>query len=316
MSLQRALHDPVFLRFAGVVLGVLLFAGLVLSVLRWGFGKRLESVWTTYRAWWIMAPLILGSVGLGRVPFILFVTGLSLMGFKEFARATGLYRDWGMTGAGYLAILAVAVTSLIPNPHTGQPGWYGMFMALPVYSIAAFLLVPIVRNQPEGQVQTLSLVIVGFLYAGWLFGHLAFLANSSDHAYAYILYLMFAVILNDVAAFTFGRTFGKHKLRSNISPNKTWEGALGALAVSLALPWLVRFALPHFSPGQLVLAGLIVGIGGQLGDLTLGVIKRDLGIKDMGNLIPGHGGVLDRMNSLIYTAPLFLHLVDFCHEKW
>ena len=316
MSPAQALQNPVFLRFAGVALGVLLVAGLILSLLRWGFGKRLESVWTTYRAWWIMAPLIVGTVFLGRVPFILFLTALSLMGFKEFARATGLYRDWGLTGAGYLAILAVAATIIAPHPHHGAPGWYGLFMTVPVFAVASFLVVPIVRNQPEGQVQMLSLTIVGFIYAGWLFLHLAFLANSRDHAYGYVLYLMFAVILNDVAAFTFGRAFGKHKLRPAISPNKTWEGSLGALAVSLAFPWLVSFALPHFTPAQLVLAGLIVGVGGQLGDLTLGVIKRDLGIKDMGALIPGHGGVLDRMNSLIYTAPLFLHLVDFAHDKW
>ena len=99
-----------------------------------------------------------------------------------------------------------------------------------------------------------------------------------------------------------------------MSPGKTLEGALGALAFSLALPWLCWFSFPHFGTLQLVLTGLIVGIGGQLGDLAISVIKRDLGVKDMGALIPGHGGILDRVDSLIYTAPLFLHMVDFFYN--
>jgi phosphatidate cytidylyltransferase len=151
---------------------------------------------------------------------------------------------------------------------------------------------------------------VGFVYVGWMFGHLGFLANA-DHAYAYILYLLVAVELNDVAAFTFGKLFGRHKLRSNISPKKTWEGALGALAVSMALPWAFRSTLPHFGVAPLLWTGLIVGVGGQLGDLSISVIKRDVGIKDMGATIPGHGGILDRIDSLIYTVPLFFHMVNY-----
>ena len=150
--------------------------------------------------------------------------------------------------------------------------------------------------------------MLGFVYFGWMFAHLGFLANS-DHPYGYILYLVFAVEVNDIAAFIFGKLFGRHKLRSEVSPNKTVEGSLGALAVSLALPWLLSFSFPHFGTLQLVLAGLIVGIGGQLGDLTISFIKRDIGVKDMGAVIPGHGGVLDRIDSLIFVAPLFFHMV-------
>ena len=105
--------------------------------------------------------------------------------------------------------------------------------------------------------------------------------------------------------------FGKHPLRSIISPKKTWEGALGAFAFSMLLPWLLRFSLPGFGPRELLLTGLIVGVGGQLGDLSISVIKRDVGIKDMGATIPGHGGVLDRIDSLVYAAPLFFHMVRF-----
>jgi phosphatidate cytidylyltransferase len=81
----------------------------------------------------------------------------------------------------------------------------------------------------------------------------------------------------------------------------------------MIMPWLVRFSFPEFGTRELILTGLIVGIGGQLGDLTISVIKRDIGIKDMGTLIEGHGGVLDRVDSLIYVAPLFFHMTRYFH---
>ncbi len=311
MTPQLALHSEIFRTYTIIVFGVLVVAGLALALLKWGFRKDVTSLWLTYRSWLVMAPLILGCVFAGRVAVIVFTCLLAGWGLKEFARATGLYGDWWMTGAVYLGIVAVGVTSLVSQPQGEEPGhgWYGLFIALPVYAVALILLIPILRNKVEGQLQCMSLAIVGFIYIGWMFGHLAFLANATN-AYGYLLYILFATELNDVAAFTCGKLFGKRQFRSNISPKKTWGGALGALAVSLALPWLLRFSFPHFGTLQLVLTGLIVGIGGQLGDLSISVIKRDIGIKDMGALIPGHGGILDRIDSLIYVAPLFFHMAN------
>jgi phosphatidate cytidylyltransferase len=141
-----------------------------------------------------------------------------------------------------------------------------------------------------------------------MFMHLGLLANTAN-ALGYLLFLVFAVEVNDVAAFTFGRVFGKRKLRAQISPNKTLAGSVGALAVSLLMPWLLWFSFPHFSPALLILTGLVVGIGGQLGDLVISYIKRDIGIKDMGTTIRGHGGILDRIDSMIFVAPIFFHMV-------
>jgi len=261
MSPTAAIESPVFRFYAAVAVGILLVAGVVLAVLRWGLGRNVDHAWNSYRGWLIMVPLILGVVFLGRIASIVFFTTVAIFGFKEFARATGLYRDWSMTGVVYVAIIAVGTTCLPTDPTEGVPGWYGLFVALPVYAIAVILLIPIVRNRVQGQLQAIALSIVGFVYFGWMFGHLSFLTNST-HAYAYVLYLLLAVELNDVAAFTCGKLFGRHPLRSNISPKKTWEGSLGALAVSLALPWGLHFTFPHFDARDCILAGLIVGIGG------------------------------------------------------
>jgi len=315
MTPQAALQSDIFRAYALMVAGVLVVAGLALALLKWVLKKEVTSIWLTYRSWLIMAPLILGSIFGGRAVVIVFICLLAGLGFKEFARATGLYQDWWLTAGVYLGIVAVGVTSLIPEPQANEPGsgWYGLFIALPVYAVALILLIPILRNRVQGQLQGVALAIVGFIYVGWMFGHLAFLANATN-AYGYLLYIIFATAINDVAAFTCGKMFGKRPFRSNISPRKTWGGALGALAVSLALPWLLRFSFPHFGTAQLLLTGLIVGIGGQLGDLAISVIKRDIGIKDMGAGIPGHGGILDRIDSLIYVAPLFFHMAGYFYD--
>ncbi len=315
MSPSAALGSPVFLFYLTIAVGLLLGAGALLAVLRWGLHKDVEQAWKAYLGWLIMVPLLLGAIFLGRETTIVFFTIVALFAFKEFARATGLYQDWSMTGVVYAGIIAAGLVSLVTDPSAKVPGWYGLFMALPVWVIAIILVIPIVRNQVQGQLQMLALSIVGFIYFGWMFGHLAFLANAT-HAYSYLLYLLFAVELNDVAAFTCGKLFGRHPLRSNISPKKTWEGALGALGVSLMLPWALHWTFPHFQARDCILVGLVVGIGGQLGDLAISVIKRDLGIKDLGVTIPGHGGILDRIDSLIYVAPLFLHTVRYWHDLY
>jgi phosphatidate cytidylyltransferase len=312
MSPQIALHDPVFRAYFVIVLISLVVGGAVLGFLRFVLNTETASMFRTYWSWLIMAGLGLVFVFLGRIPTIVGVTLLAIYAFKEFARASGLYRDWWMTGAVYAGIVTVGIASLISHPRGDEPGsgWYGLFVAVPVFAIALILLIPILRNRARGELQRMSLAIVGFIYIGWMFGHLGFLANARN-AYGFVCFIIFATALCDVAAFTFGKIFGRHPLRSEISPNKTWEGALGAFAVAMILPWLLRFSFPFFGAWQLILAGLIVGIGGQLGDLSISVIKRDIGTKDMAATIPGHGGILDRIDSLIYAAPLFMHMAGY-----
>ena len=307
MSIEFAMSSPIFLLYLSIVGGLLAIAGLVLGALHLA-GKNVSSPLRTYRGWLVMIPIVLGALLLGRQATIAGVTLLAAFGFREFARATGLYADWWLSGIVYLAIVALGAVTLVPDPRLGSPGWYGFFMALPAFVIPLILLVPVLRNRTKGELQRVALAILGFVYFGWMFMHLGFFANTAN-AYGYLLYLVFAVEINDVAAYTFGRIFGKRRLRAQISPNKTIAGSVGALAVSLVLPWLLWFSFPHFSPALLVLTGLIVGIGGQLGDLVISYIKRDIGIKDMGTTIRGHGGILDRVDSMIFVAPIFFHTV-------
>ena len=311
MTIDAALQSEIFLLYLKIVGGLLVFSGLAIGLVRI-LGKDVSSMLRTYRGWLIMIPIVLGVLILGRTATIVGVTLLAMFGFKEFARATGLYEDWWMTGIVYVAIVALGLVTYVDDPRLDRQGWYGMFMAMPVYVIAAILLTPILRNRAKGQIRQVALAIVGFIYFGWMFSHLGFLTNT-PYAYGYLLYLIFAVEINDVAAFTFGKLFGRRKLRENISPNKTVAGSVGAVGVSLVMPFLLWFSFPHFVPAHLLLAGLIVGVGGQLGDLVMSYIKRDIGIKDMGNLIEGHGGILDRIDSMIFVAPLFFHAGRWFH---
>jgi phosphatidate cytidylyltransferase len=312
MSPHIALHDPVFRAYFCVVLVLLAIAGAVLAFLRFVLKKETASMFKTYWSWVLIAGIGFIVVFLGRIPTIVGVTLLAIYAFKEFSRASRLYRDAWMTGAVYAGILMVGLASLISDPRSEErgTGWYGFFVATPAFAMALILLIPILRNRARGELRRISLAIIGFVYIGWMFGHLGFIANARN-AYGFLCYIIFATGLTDVAAFTFGRIFGRHPLRSEISPNKTWEGALGALGVAMVLPWLFRFSFPFFGPWQLFLTGLIVGIGGQLGDLSISVIKRDIGTKDMAATIPGHGGILDRIDSLVYAAPLFMHMTGY-----
>ncbi len=305
MSPALALQSPVFLFYLALAAGLLVVAGVVLAVLKWALRKDVGHAWAAYGGWLVLVPLLLLIYFLGREAVIVFLTVVAMLGFREFARATPLHDDRVLTGAVHAGILAAGAACLLPDD--------GLFLALPVFVSAVILVIPVVRNRAEGQLQRLTLAIFGFVYCGWMFGHLALLANSK-HAYSYLGYLVLAVELNDVAAYTCGKLFCRHLLRSRISPKKTWEGAIGALVISLLVPWAVRFTFPHFQARDCLMAGLIVGIGAPLGDLVISVLKRDLGIKDMGAAIPGHGGILDRIDSLILVAPLFFHYVRIRHD--
>jgi phosphatidate cytidylyltransferase len=300
MSPGIALHDAVFRAYIVILLGLLILAGAILGLLQVAFRIELKGVWKTYCGWLWMGPLAALMIFAGRDLFILGVVVLALLAFREFGRVSGLSRDRWMVAVVALGIIGVGISA-----------WRSDGL-LPVIAGTVLLIsfVPIARNRARGALEQVSLALSAFVFLGPMLGQLGFLANTAN-PYGYLCFLILATEVNDVAAFTFGKIFGRHPLRSAISPRKTWEGALGALAFSMILPWLVSFSFPQFGTRELLLTGLIVGLGGQIGDLTLSLLKRELGAKDWGSALPGHGGVLDRIDSLIFVAPLFALLIGF-----
>src|SRR3984893_7163807 len=169
MSPQLAIHDPVFRAYFLIVLVSLAIGGTVLAFIRLVLKKDTAAMLKTYWSWILMAGVGLIVVFLGRISTIIGVTLLAIYAFKEFARASGLYRDWWMTGAVYAGIVTVGIASLVSHPRGDEPGtgWFGFFVAVPVFEIALILIIPILRNRARGELQRMSLAMVGFVYIGW-----------------------------------------------------------------------------------------------------------------------------------------------------
>ncbi len=126
--------------------------------------------------------------------------------------------------------------------------------------------------------------------------------------------LFFLVILtqfNDVAQYCWGKLLGRHKVTPKVSPKKTWEGLIGGVATTIGVAALIGPYLTPMDHAWSALAGGVIGIAGFLGDVNMSAVKRDLGVKDTGGLIPGHGGILDRVDSLTYAAPAFVHFFRY-----
>jgi len=125
------------------------------------------------------------------------------------------------------------------------------------------------------------------------------------------MFLLVLTELNDVAHYSRGKPLGRHNISPAVSPNKTLEGFVGGVLTTVLLAALLAPWLTPFTRLDALLAGALIAVAGFFGDLSLSALKRDLGIKDSGSLLPGHGGILDRVDSLTYTAPLFFHFTRY-----
>lgn len=295
--------DEYFRTYFWLVFSLIVFFTIILGIMKLLPSARsaADKVWVSFSPWFIMAPIIFLVVGLGSKVFIVFLLILSIVSVKEFTRATGLYEDWGFMIAIYAGLIGLYTAAFLK--------WYGLFVAMPVYAIVVVLMIPARRNDYKNMIQKIGLSTIALIYLGWFPAHLAFLSYH-PFGIAYLLFLVIGTELNDAAAYTMGKIFGKKPLVSNISPKKTVEGALGSLIITSLYVYFARQWLPGFGPFPLVLSVIILWIGGTMGDLVMSCVKRDIGIKDMGALIPGHGGLLDRVDSLIFVSPLFFHMVN------
>jgi phosphatidate cytidylyltransferase len=258
-----------------------------------------------YLSWLVMVPIVVLPVSLGAAWSLLAFTLLSLLCFREFAGATGFFREKLMS---LLVVVGILALTFAAADH-----WYRLFVALTPIFIVVITAVATSLDRPKGYIERVALAIFGFILFGTCLGHLAYMTNDT-HYRSLVLLLIFSIQLNDVFVYIVGKSFGGPKLAPETSPNKTISGSLGASVLTTFLVyWLSGLAFPEgrlAEPLQRLVLGLLISIGGQIGDLTVSAIKRDVGIKGTGVLIPGHGGVLDRSNSLLLSAPAMFHFVN------
>jgi phosphatidate cytidylyltransferase len=306
---RHAFDAPVTTALTLAVVALLLLAPIIIFILTRRAkvsAERAKELWDRYRSWIWLALLMFIPLLAGAFWTITAVAILSLLCYREYARITGLFRERTVSAMVVIGIL-LTTFSILDN-------WYRLFLALFLLTVGLIASGALLADQPKGYIQRVGLGVLGYALFGCALGHLGYIAN--DWNYRPILLLMiFTVELNDIFAYICGNLFGHLKFVPNTSPNKTLGGALGALVLTTPLVAVIA----HFvwidtaidTPLRLVGLGVIISVVGQFGDLVLSSIKRDLGLKDTAKLIPGHGGLLDRFDSLILVAPAVFHYVGY-----
>ncbi len=297
------------------VLGVLLFASAVAFVLKSRIAPGQESLVidnlvARIKAWWAMAALLAIAMLFGRTGAVVLFALLSFAAMREFLTLTAKRQadHWALAAAFFVFLPAQYI--FVWND------WYGMFsIFIPVY---AFLILPILsalRSETEGFLTRVSETQWGLMICVFAASHVPALLYLQFPGYEgkSILLIAFLVVVvqsSDVLQYVFGKLFGRHKIAPRLSPSKTWEGFLGGVLSASLLGALLWWITP-FSPFEAFLMALVISLMGFFGGLVMSAIKRDKGVKDWGHLIAGHGGFIDRLDSVVFSAPIFFHLTRF-----
>ena len=309
--LERIPRGPLLYVFVGII-GLLAVATLLGAWLaRAKPEKDFTELNARIRSWWFMAGVFMLAILLSRAVSLVFLTFLSFLALKEYLSLIPTRRaDRGVLLWVYLAVPLQYLWVWVD--------WYGMFIIfIPVYM---FILIPVrmvLHGQTEGFLRAAGTIHWGLMTTVFTLSHMAYLLQLPEKGGAkgasLVLFLVLVTQFNDVAQYTWGKLFGRHKVMPTVSPNKTYEGLLGGIATSFVLVYVLA---PHLTPltrNESLVAGFFLPLAGFLGDVSVSAIKRDIGVKDSGSSIPGHGGVLDRVNSLTFTAPLFFHFLRYLH---
>ena len=225
--------------------------------------------------------------------FTILVAIWGLLAALEFYRMVAVSRVPPLTCFGLVWTLL-----FILSPHFHRDFLVPLLLTS---AIVLSMILLVFRRQKEGAFASWAWTIAGILYVGWLLSYLVALRLDAGRNWVFLA--LFATFASDTAAFFIGRALGRHHLAPRISPAKTWEGAIagvfGAIIGSLVIVTLLGLPLSY---GQAILLGFLVSIFGQFGDLAESLLKRNMGVKESGKLIPGHGGVLDRMDSIVFAG--------------
>jgi phosphatidate cytidylyltransferase len=299
----------------GGVLGLLIIASLIGWVLHLRVRTEqrraiIENLNSRIRAWWAMVAVFAAAFGVGKTATLVLFGLMSFFALREFITLTPTRR-------GDHVPLFLSFFVLIPVQYLliGD-GWYGLFAVfIPVY---AFLILPAIAALSadiESFLERTAKIQWGVMITVFCVSHAAALLLLDIPGYngqnaMLIFYLVLIVQLSDVLQYVFGRLFGRTKVAPVVSPSKTVEGLVGGgLAATLiggAMYWITPFA-----PLQALAMALVIVVMGFLGGLALSAVKRSMGVKDWGTMIEGHGGMLDRIDSLSFASPIFFHLTRY-----
>ena len=302
-----------FMLFGGVV-AVLLLASLIGALLAWRAGNSpdpaIQNLNARIKAWWVMVFLIALAFLFGKGGVVLLFAFASFAALREFMTLADTRRG------DHWALATVFFVSLPLQYYLVWIEWYGLYTVfIPVY---CFLLLPIIaalRGDTTRFLERIAFVQWGLMICVFCVSHVPALLSLSipgfeGHNLLLIAFLVLVVQGSDVLQYVFGKLFGRRKVAPDLSPSKTWEGLIGgvasATALGAALWWITPFSIPQAAGMALVICLL-----GFFGGLVMSGIKRDRGVKDWGRMIEGHGGMLDRLDSVIFAAPIFFHMTRY-----
>lgn len=294
--------------------GMLVFASLIVfSLTKIKSDHNYTELIQRTKSWWVMLSIFTIALVTNRIISFVFLGLVSFLSLKEFFSIISTRR-------ADRRVLFWAYLSIPIQFYCAAINYYGLFITfIPVFM---FLFIPfrlLLNQQTDGFLKSVGTIQWGMMITVFALSHMAYLlALPTTSAMpmtgtGLLLYLVFLTQFNDVAQFTCGKMFGKHKIIPAISPKKTWEGFLGGVLITILLASIIYPLLTPLSLVTAVISGLIISAAGFVGDITISAIKRDLEIKDTSALIPGHGGILDRVDSLTYTAPLFFHFIHYAY---
>jgi len=305
--------NQTWLLFAGIG-GILVLASLVGAVLRWrapaGPHAVIDNLNARINAWWVMVAVIGCAFALGYWAVILLFYGVSFYALREFLTLMPTRRS------DYPALVAAFYFVLPMQYLLIGIGWYGLFsIFIPVY---VFLLLPILASlggDSKHFLERASKVQWALMLAVFCISFVPALLTLEIAGYEgrnllLIAFLVIVVQLSDVLQYVCGKLFGKRKIAPNLSPSKTLEGFVGGVALATLIGGALWWITP-FTFWQALLIALMINILGFFGGLVMSAIKRDRGVKDWGHMIEGHGGMLDRLDSVCFAAPVFFHFVRY-----
>jgi phosphatidate cytidylyltransferase len=297
--------------FASLIAGSI---GRFIALRNAGEAKRRDRL-ASLRTWWMLAALVSAAVLTGRPGVCLLLAAASCLAWFELTRMFGARpQDRLAIRAGYLLIALNYLLIL-----TGSLALY--FTFLPLSSFILFPVLLLLMGEPAGYIKSAGCLLLGILLLGYGVSHAALLMTlpqSSGGPIGPVGWFLFLIILtetDDIFQSVVGRLFGghkRHRIAPGVSPNKTWEGFIGGMLAILILapliaPWLTTLGRQSIV-GPMLAAGLI-SVAGFFGDINMSAIKRDSGVKDSSNFLPGMGGVIDRIDSLTITAPVFVYFL-------